>query len=279
MPSFMQGQRAVMTPEISSVISWYLRVFSLALAGLCPSCSFFSAPPPLPRQAAIESALIPAADAKFMALVQNADIIYFPSESVGSSGRFEAAWKLVEALQRDGGSFAVGWDAIAGEDQPLLDRWANGKIATGDILPRLHLHGSAGEIEICRRFLREAAPLGVHLLALRLPSEQRAGTTDTADEAAGRAERSAAAVIARYFQANRGEKILIFFHRAHLGRDHGVPYLVAQKARARQLVLDSRPSPASSGRLLAGSLLQDGWGSRGRLEIVNGAPVAGGNLP
>jgi hypothetical protein len=246
---------------------------------LLSGCGYFVRPPPLPRHAAIESALIPTADAKFTALVQNADIVYFPSESVGSSGRFESAWKLVEALRRDGGLFAIGWDAIGRDEQPFLDRWANQKVATGDIVPKLHLYGSAGEVEICRRFLREAVPLGAHVLALRQSSEQTATTADPADDSAARAEQFAAATIARYFQANRGEKILVFFRRAHLGRDHGVPYLVAQKVRARQLVLDSRPAPASGARLLAGGLLRRGLQGGGRLEIVNSAPIAGGDLP
>jgi hypothetical protein len=233
----------------------------------------------LPRHAAIESALIPAADAKFTALVQNADIIYFPSEAVGSSGRFEPAWKLVETLQRDGGPFAIGWDAIGGEEQPRLDRLAKGKVASDDIIPKLPLHGSVREIEICRRFLREAAPLGVHVLGLLQPSEQKAANTEAADDVALRAEQFAAAKIARFFQANRGEKILVLFHRAHLGRDHGVPYLVAQKVRVRQLVLDSRPSPASGASLLAGRLLRHRLGTGGRIEIVKGAPLAGGDLP
>jgi uncharacterized iron-regulated protein len=246
---------------------------------LVSNCSYFERQPPLPSHAAIESAVIPAADAKFTALVQNADIIYFPSESVGTSGRFEAAWKLVEALQRDGGPFAVGWDAIDGDEQRLLDRWAKGKVAAAEVVPQLPLHGSAREVEICRRFLREAAPLGVQFLALRQARERRAATADSSDDAVLRAEQFAAATIARYFQANRGEKILVFFHRVHLGRDHGVPYLVAQKARARQLVLDSKPSPASGTSLLAGGLDGRRCWAGGSLEIVNGAPITASDLP
>ena len=236
----------------------------IASASFWASCSFFSPPPPLPRQAAIESASIPAADAKIAALVQSADLIYFPSESLGSSGRYESAWKLVEALHRESGSFALGWDAIRGNEQSLLDRWTNRTVATDDTISALHLQGSAREVEICRRLLRDAASLGVHFLGL-------------ADDAAG--EQFAAATISRYFEANRAEKILVFFHRAHLGRDHGVPYLVAQKVRARQLVFDSKPSPTSSPQLLAGGLRRNGWRSGGSLEIVDGPPVAGGDLP
>jgi hypothetical protein len=246
---------------------------------LLSSCSYFERQPPLPSRAAIESAVIPAADAKFAALVQNADIIYFPSEAVGTSGRFEAAWKLVEALQQDGGPFAVGWDTIGGEEQRLLDRWARAKVATGEVVPQLSLQGSAREVEICRRFLREAAPLGVQFLGLHPPSERRAAASDSSNEAVLRAEQFAAATIARYYLANRGEKILVLFHRVHLGRDHGVPYLVAQKARARQLVLDSRPSPASGASLLAGGFDRAHRGAGGSLEIVNGAPITAGDLP
>ena len=251
--------------------------FSCASLFLFSNCKYFVRQPPLPSHAAIESAVIPAGDAKFSALVQSTDIIYFPSEAVGSSGRFEAAWKLVEALRRADGAFALGWDVISGDEQPQLDRWAKEKVATGEI-PELHLHGSSAETENCRKFLRAIAPLNVQVLGLSQPAQERADVSDAPDVGLP-GEQFAAGAIARYFQANRGDKILVFLHRAHLGRDHGVPFLVAQKVRARQLVLDSRPAPASGRRLLAGSLLgRRGWGG-GSLQIVNGAPIAGSDLP
>jgi hypothetical protein len=63
--------------------------------------------------------------------------------------------------------------------------------------------------------------------------------------------------------------LLVLVHRRHLGNDRGVPYFVAQKIKARQLVLDSQPHPPARSQLLALG------GREGRLEIVDGAPGAG----
>ena len=48
-------------------------------------------------------------------LVQSADIIYFPSESIALDSRSEAAWKLLDALRHNSPSFALGWDLVANE--------------------------------------------------------------------------------------------------------------------------------------------------------------------
>jgi uncharacterized iron-regulated protein len=245
----------------------------------------------LPRRAAIESAVPPVSEEKFTALVQSAEIIYFPSELVGHPGRTESAWKLVEALNRDGVPFAIGWDALGGAEQPLLDQWTKEQIPAGDIISRLHLHGTAGENEVCRSFLREVTKPGVHVLALRCPNDPGEATSESAlstrekiprefepppggferfkerfpsprgtteaklraaYDAAWRADECAAARIAEYFRENHNKKILAFVHRAQLGSNHGVPYLVARKIKVRQLVLDSRERPAPRSPLLAG---------------------------
>lgn len=262
----------------------------LTSASLCSSCSFFSRPPPLPRHAAIESTI--AADEEFTALVQNADIIYFPSESVTLTARTEAVWKLLEALQRTGDSFALGWDLIGGEEQPLLDRWAKRQAAASDVIPRLHLRGAADGDENCRAFLREANRSGAQILGLSCPpellSKKASGSTSAspakeeisrefqppsgdferfaqrpssrgvneaklraAYEAKLLAEEFAAARIAGYFREHRSEKILVFARRDQLGRHHGVPYFVAQKTKARQLVLNSQNHPPPRSRLFA----------------------------
>ena len=211
----------------------------LATAALCASCSYFSRQPPLPRQAAIESAN--ASHEKFSALVQSADIIYYPSESVTLVAHSEAAWKLLEALQRESGSFALGWDSISGEQQVVLDEWANRSRSNASPMPRLHLDARVGEEENCRAFLRVAGGKGAHLLALGRPSVLSAPSS----------EEFAAARIADYFRQHRSEKILVFLRRAQLDRHHGVPYFVAQRTKARQLVLNPRPDSAPGARLLA----------------------------
>lgn len=56
--------------------------------------------------------------------------------------------------------------------------------------------------------------------------------------------------IATCFREHRNGKILIFIRRERLGLGRGVPYLVAQETKARQLILN--PTRSSSGaRLLA----------------------------
>ena len=213
----------------------------LAAATFCGGCSFFSRQPPLPRQAAIESKK--AGDEEFDALVQSADIIYYPSESVSLRARSEAAWKLLEGLQRNGGSFALGWDSISGEQQVVLDEWANRAASNESPMPRLHLDAAPGEEENGHAFLRAAAKRGAHVLALGRPSSSIA-TQSSEEFAAGR--------IADYFREHRGQKILVFLRRTQLDQNHGVPHFVAQTTKARQLVLNPRPTSAPRGRLLAG---------------------------
>ena len=212
----------------------------VAAATVSTSCSFFSRQPPLPRQAAIEPNK--ADDEKFAELVQSADIIYYPSEAVTLRARSEAAWKLLEALDRDGGSFALGWDSISGEQQVVLDEWSNRSAAQGSAMPRLHLDAAPGEEENCHAFLRAANKRGAHVLALGRPS---------AIIATQSSEEFAAARIADYFRQHRGEKILVFLRRTQLDRNHGVPYFVAQSTKARQVVLNPRPNSVRRGRLLA----------------------------
>ena len=217
------------------------RCLLLAAATLaCGSCSFFSRQPPLPRQAAIESNN--ADDKKYDTLVQSADIIYYPSESVTLRTRSEAAWELLEALQRHGGSFALGWDSISGEQQVVLDEWANRSAAASSAMPRLHLDAAPGEEEKGHAFLRAAGKQGAHILALGRSS---------ASIATQSSEEYAAARIAEYFREHRGEKILVFLRRTQLDQAQGVPHFVAQKTKARQLVLNPRPASMPRGRLLA----------------------------
>lgn len=199
---------------------------------LISSCSFFTRQPPLPRRAAIEPT---GSGEKFARLIEGADIIYFPSESVVLDSRSEAAWKLLEALRRTGDSFALGWDLVGREDEH-------------------------------RNFMAEAGKSGAEILPLRAPAQAEAGETSRgfepppgdferfmrrfstrdlnearlrdAYETALLAEQFAAAKISSHFREHRGEKILVFLRRDHLGPDRGVPYFVAQKTKARQLILN-----------------------------------------
>jgi hypothetical protein len=91
-------------------------------------------------------------------------------------------------------------------------------------------------------------------------------------EAALLAEEFAAERIVGHFREHRDEKLLIFVHRRHLESARGVPYFVAQKIKARQLVLDSQPHRSSPSQLLA---LRGHCGVPWRLEIIDGSPGAG----
>jgi hypothetical protein len=64
------------------------------------------------------------------------------------------------------------------------------------------------------------------------------------------ADQLVAEKIAAYFRDHRSDKILIFIRRERLGLARGIPYLVAQQTKARQLILNPTKS-AGSPRLLA----------------------------
>jgi len=247
----------------------------------------------LPRHAAIDSRELPQADEKFAALVQDADIIYFPTELSGPASRSEPATKLVEALHRRGNSFAIGSDLIGAEEQALLDQGAKRQLSLENLLSRLQLSGTARERDNWRFLLGAMQEWNARLLPLRCPADLLAaarsegsldglahpevprgfhpppgdfqrfaersssahGMNETgmqaAYEASLLAEEFAAERIVGHFRQHRDEKLLIFVHRRHFESDRGVPYFVAQKIKARQLVLDAQPHRPSSSQLLA----------------------------
>ena len=170
----------------------------VSAAALLSSCSFFHREPPLPRRAVVEAG---GSEEKFAGLVQEADIIYFPSDAATFGSHSDLPWKLLDALRRDAGSFAVAWD------------W------TGNERER-------------RDYLTEAGKAGAQLIAL--------------NETGANADQFAADKIASYFREHGNEKVLVFIHRERLGLGQGVPYLVAQETKARQLILNPRKSAAGA---------------------------------
>jgi hypothetical protein len=265
----------------------------IALLASCASCAFFYRQPALPKHAAIEVTEMPRTDEKFAALVQNADIIYFPTELLGPPPRIEPATKLVEALQRDGDSFAIGLDLIGGEDQTLLDQWAKRELSAENLISRLHFFGTERERENCRALVGEAKDWDTRFLALRCPAARLTENgSRNAHETVLLIEEFAAGRIVRDFREHRDRKLLVFLHRRNLGSARGVPYLVAQKIRARQLVLDSETERSSRSQLMALRGRHDAWGwydvwsrcdswgrddrrgSGGRLEIIDSSPWA-----
>ena len=183
-----------------------MRALVLAsIAILFFSCSFFQREPPLPRHAVIEAG---GSEEKFTGLIQEADIIYFPSEAAVFGSRADPAWKLLDALGRDTQSFALAWDWTSNERER-------------------------------RDYLGEARKLGATLVAL--------------NEAEASGDQFAADKIASYFQEHRNEKILVFVRRERLALSQGVPYLVSQETKARQLILNPRKPSAAGSQLVAGN--------------------------
>ena len=88
-----------------------------------------------------------------------------------------------------------------------------------------------------RDYLSEAKSAGAQLMTL--------------NEAGGSDDQFAADKIATYFRDHHNEKLLVFIRRNRLGLGQGIPYLVAQQTKARQLVLNPRKSTSSGAQLFA----------------------------
>ena len=175
----------------------------VSAGGLLSGCSFFHHEPPLPRRAVIEAG---GSEEKFANLLEEADIIYFPTEAAVFGSHSDLAWKLLDALRHDTGSFAIAWDWTTNERER-------------------------------REYLADAGKTGAHLMAL--------------NETGPNGDQLAADKIASYFREHRNEKVLVFIRRERLALGQGVPYLVTQETKARQLILNPRKSSTPGARLLA----------------------------
>jgi hypothetical protein len=220
----------------------------------------------LPRRAAVEP---DGGDEAFAKLVQGADIIYFPVETAKPGPRFPTVGRLLEALRRHGGTFALGWDPEVGDEKVhrvLLHEASQpgAQVLSLHVPPEVVAAETPPEFvpppEDFERFARQESSRGLKEPALRsqynatLIRQQHLGDK-----------------IAAYFREHPSEKMLVFLRRAEVSGDYGVPYFVGQKTKARQLILNPESRPASGRGLLAE------WGGRlGRgFEIVDGAPFAG----
>lgn len=144
----------------------------LWVAATLQGCASFSGKPPLPKQALLEHEGHPTAETDFTALVPLADVIYFPSDRAASGGRGEPAARLLEAMEREGTPFAIGWDVLDAPQQPLLDKLPAAMTpgAREGILDQLVISGSGRVREHCRAVLRDPRFATVCHLALRWPS-------------------------------------------------------------------------------------------------------------
>ena len=244
----------------------------ILLAGLSglAACSFFSRQPPLPRRAAVEPE---GGDEAFAKLVQGADVIYFPIEAVVLVPRSAAVWKLLEALNRNGGSFALGLDTAMGDDKVHRVLVSEASKSGAQILS-LHVPPGLVATEISPEFV--PPPEDFERFARRWSSRELKEPALQAEyKAALIRQQHAAEKIASYFKEHRSEKMLVFLRRDEVGGDYGVPYFVAQKTKARQLILNPRRRSEPGRGLLAG---RGGFLLGRGLEIVNGAPFAAGDL-
>ena len=234
---------------------------------LLSGCSFFAPAPPLPRHAAIEST---SSEEKFAAIIDGADIIYCPREALVPGHRSNSGWRLLDSLHRGAHPFALGWDAESSTDfQRVLALEAQQLDAQ---LLELRPPAELTDEVIGEKF--SVPPEDYERFAGRLEfrgvSEAK---VHNAYEAESLSQRFVAAKIAGYAREHRDLKIVAFLRRERLGENHGVPYLVAQKTKARQLVLNPHAPSRSGPGLLARSGSGSWLGSR-RFQIVDRAPVA-----
>jgi len=271
----------------------------LALGG----CSFWNKPA-LPRHASIEHVGTPAAATDYRALIEEADVIYFPEERAASGAKSEPAALIVEAAEQSAKPFATAWDLIDITQQPFLDQLPPERATRDEALRKVELSGTGRAREHCRAVLRQPNIRGV---ALRLPQmlqeKLASGANLTGEEQAllpagynppgggyeayaenlanrGQSERNlslaykaevlrreaAAEAIVRYFRSAGSEaKVIVFARAADFADDKGIPFYVAQKLNVRQLVLGREGARSSRTQLLA--LAGDG-----SFEVVDRSP-------
>ena len=133
-------------------------------------CAFFSGKPPLPKHASINELAQESSAADFSRAVESADIVYFPQDRAASAGHTEPAALLLEAFERKGKPFVIGWGAIDATQQPILDELPSRQgEAREAAIARLELVGTGRTREHCRAILRDSHLSAVRYLALRCP--------------------------------------------------------------------------------------------------------------
>jgi hypothetical protein len=140
----------------------------IALSG----CSVFSNKPALPRQAAMQPESAPIGGTDYVAVVANAEIVYFPAERAAFGARSEPSARLLEAFRQNGAPFAIGWDSVDANQQPLLDELPGKSGAEREeIIRRLEFEGTGRGREHFRAVLRDQRLVDLHHLALGCPPE------------------------------------------------------------------------------------------------------------
>lgn len=253
------------------------RAIFILLCAFCAGCGSLNKPV-LPKQAANEL----AADRtdEWTDTIQNADIIYFPVETIGNANGADSVAKLVQALRDSGAPFAIAWQGVERDkdDQTSSSepRWTYAgqlreqcKVVMRDTIDTRQLF--LGLPRPIRTKLQNGSTLSGderQLLArgYRTPT---GGLEDFAEQLAtvrGLQERDIenlyrAHVIAGEFAAEKivnfigehaGEKLLVFARRRELSGDCGLPAFVSQKLNARQITLDRDRARMVQPRLVTG---------------------------
>ena len=253
------------------------RVILSLVCAACLGCGSSSNKPLLPKQPANEAAS--SEQEEWQRIVEKADIIYLPVETIQTSGSDGSVAKVVQALRDASTPFSIGWQGIEPDkgDQSSTDEphWSytgalreQCKIVMRDTIDERQLF--FGLPRTVRLKLQNGSVLSADERALlargyRTPGD---GLEDFAEQLAavrGLQERDIenlyrAHVIAAQFAAEKivahmrehtGEKLLVFARRRELTGDCGLPAFVSQKLDIRQITLDRERARATQPRLVS----------------------------
>ena len=258
----------------------------------------------MPKRAALGATNTGGSATDFRETVNNADIVYFPSERAASAGRSEPAALLLEALEQSGAPFAIAWDSIDATQQPLLDQLRTQPTAEREqTAAHIPLAGTGRARAHCRSVLSDPQLVSIQQIALRPPASTDGGGGDppltirfrspadgmetfaehmTAAESLSATnvaaayharlieQQFAAEQIVRHFEAGATGKLLVFMSAADLEAGQGVPFYVAQKLQLRQLVFGA-PTERNARSLLTRRLQERGG------AVVDSTPARGPN--
>lgn len=272
-----------------------LRAMIFLLCAFCAGCGSFNKPL-LPKQGANE----PATDRndEWTRIIQNADVIYLPVETISNASGDDSVTKIVQALRDSGAPFSIAWQGV--------ERDAENQTTSSE--PRWSYSGQLREQ--CKTVMRDTIDTRQLFLGLsrsirtklqngsRLSDDERQllargyhtpadGLEDFAEQLAtvrGLQEREIenlyrAHVIAGQFAAEKivsfmrdhaGEKLLVFARRRELSGDCGLPAFVRQKLNLREITLDRSRERTVRPRLVsARGVSRSSW-----LQVVNRPPIS-----
>lgn len=292
---------------------WINAALSAGAILLGSGCFLLPPKPVLPRHVGNEPRPETNAPDRWLEAALVADVIYCASDRPDANRAAAFARKVVAEFGRKGTPFQLGWATIDCEEQPTLDalRQPSANVVDGvnQTFAADEKMGALGDLlrEARERSLVQAAlgcpadlPAKWRTGQALTPAERRlvprsfnpppGALEDFAESAAGHPTRQTeeettrlyrasvlpdevtAALILKTLAERPDDKLLVIIRAAQLG-PRGVPYYVAQKTQARQVVLDERgatvPTHAPLLTLARGAV--GDWS----FQVVNGAPTTG----